>query len=187
MIKKFLKELSLPESYISITLGFLVVVVAGLLIYNNISKNNTGNKTANEAVQDQLIEITPKPVYEGTLPTTHTVVTNENLWTIALKYYNSGYNWVTIAKENKLPNPDYLVLDQKLTIPKAEKIVPVEEKISAAATSLATSYTVVKGDNLWNIAVKEYKDGFMWTKIAQANNLANPHIIHAGNVLKLPR
>lgn len=49
------------------------------------------------------------------------------------------------------------------------------------------SYTVVRGDNLWDIAVRAYGSGYEWVNIAQANDLANPDIIHAGNVLVLPR
>jgi nucleoid-associated protein YgaU len=49
------------------------------------------------------------------------------------------------------------------------------------------SYTVVAGDNLWEIAVKAYGDGYRWTDIAEANDLVNPGVIHAGNVLTLPR
>jgi len=50
-----------------------------------------------------------------------------------------------------------------------------------------TKYTVARGDNLWNISVRAYGNGFAWGEIAQANNLSNPSIIHAGNVLNLPR
>jgi len=57
----------------------------------------------------------------------------------------------------------------------------------AAATEPEKIYTVVAGDSLWNIAVREYGDGYAWTKIATANNLINPDLIHAGNVLRLPR
>jgi nucleoid-associated protein YgaU len=49
------------------------------------------------------------------------------------------------------------------------------------------SYTVVHGDNLWDIAVRAYGDGFQWVKIAEANNLANPSLIHAGNHFVIPR
>lgn len=50
-----------------------------------------------------------------------------------------------------------------------------------------TSYTVVKGDSLWEIAEKAYGDGYQWVKIAEANKLVNPNIIHTGNVFTLPR
>ena len=50
-----------------------------------------------------------------------------------------------------------------------------------------TSYTVVHGDTLWSIACRAYNDCYAWTKIAQANKLVNPNMIHAGNVFTLPR
>lgn len=196
MFKKFLKELSLPESYISITLGFLVVVVAGLLLYNNFTRptlNTTDNITQNLAanttpgISPMSTPGSEKGLLSGLVPTTHTVINGENLWKIAEKYYSSGYNWQTIAKENNLSDPNLIAVGQKLSIPKSDVIRAVSDTISATATSRATQYTVVRGDNLWNIAVKEYGDGFMWNKIATANNLANPRLIHAGNVLKLPR
>lgn len=49
------------------------------------------------------------------------------------------------------------------------------------------TYTVVRGDNLWNISVRAYGNGFKWGDIAKANNLTNPRVIHAGNVLQIPR
>jgi len=49
------------------------------------------------------------------------------------------------------------------------------------------SYTVVAGDDLWDIAVRAYGDGYKWVEIARANKLENPNIIHPGNVFTLPR
>jgi len=46
---------------------------------------------------------------------------------------------------------------------------------------------VVKGDNLWQIALRAYGDGYQWVKIARENKLANPDLIHSGNILKIPR
>lgn len=182
MWKKYLKQLNLPESYISITLGFLVVIVAGLLLYNYFSKNKPSDTTSKDASTEEK-----RAVEIATLPTTHTVSENETLWSIAEKYYQSGYNWVTIASGNKLANPDLITVGQSLIIPKAETIKPASGEISAAAVEPVKIYTVVPGDNLWNIAVREYGDGYAWTKIASANNLVNPNLIHTGNVLTLPR
>lgn len=47
-------------------------------------------------------------------------------------------------------------------------------------------YTVKKGDTLWNIAEKVYKDNFKWAEIAKANELVNPDLIHPGNVFVIP-
>ncbi|MBI2616995.1 LysM peptidoglycan-binding domain-containing protein [Candidatus Gottesmanbacteria bacterium] len=181
MWKKYLKELSFPESYISITLGFLVVVVGGMLLYNFFTKNRPGtiitNETSNTTSSQEV----------AVLPTTHKVGENESLWVIAQKYYNSGYNWVTIAKANNLVNPDRIEVGQEMIIPKAETITPPSGEVSSIATVVPKTYTVVKGDDLWNIAVREYGDGYAWVRIAKENNLANPNIIHPGNVLMLPR
>jgi nucleoid-associated protein YgaU len=188
MFKKILKELSLPESYISITLGFLIVIVAGLLLYNNISKKPLSNQVNENSTANVTEGVNQKKENDiTTLPTTHTIAQNESLWSIAEKYYKSGYNWVTIAKANNLVNPDTIAIGQKLEIPKSETIQPVEANISATATSRSTQHVVVRGENLWNIAVSEYGNGFMWSKIASANHLVNPRVIHAGNVLVLPR
>ncbi|MCC2611471.1 5'-nucleotidase C-terminal domain-containing protein [Neorhizobium sp. Rsf11] len=49
-----------------------------------------------------------------------------------------------------------------------------------------TKYIVVKGDSLWKIAEAHYGNGEEWTKIAEANSLSNPNIIHVGAELELP-
>lgn len=181
MFKKYIKQLSLPESYISITLGFLVVIVGGLLAYNYFSKNKAEQQPAQEAVSEQKTE------EKTELPSTHTVVAGETLWSIAEKFYNSGYNWVTIAKENKIADPGTIEVGQVLSLPKAEVIRPTSENIASTATEVTKTYTVVKGDYLWKIAVEQLGDGYAWVKIAQINNLANPSLIHPGNILTLPR
>ena len=52
---------------------------------------------------------------------------------------------------------------------------------------LPASYTVVRGDSLWKISKKFYNDGLNWPFIASENKLANPNVIHAGNVLTVPK
>mgnify|MGYP001336617043 CR=1 FL=1 len=50
------------------------------------------------------------------------------------------------------------------------------------------SYTVQKGDNLWNIAKKYDGDGSQYTKIYNANKdkIKNPSLIYPGQKLKIP-
>lgn len=51
------------------------------------------------------------------------------------------------------------------------------------------TYTVVKGDCLWNIAKKFYKKGALYTKIYNANKdkIKNPNLIYPGQVLIIPK
>ena len=58
--------------------------------------------------------------------------------------------------------------------------------ISAPVSSDKVYYTVVRGDTLWGIAKRFYGNGSRYPEIARANNIANPDIIHVGQVLLIP-
>ena len=49
-----------------------------------------------------------------------------------------------------------------------------------------TTYTVVKGDTLSGIARRFYGDASLYGKLAAANNIKNPNLIYAGQVLTIP-
>ena len=49
----------------------------------------------------------------------------------------------------------------------------------------AKTYTVQKGDTLWNIAKKQLGDGSKYKDLAKLNNIANPNFLSVGMVLKL--
>lgn len=139
------------------------------------------------------------------------VKNGDNLWIIAEAFYGTGFKASDIAKVNKLTQANLIYVGQKLILPKTT--VNAETKTVAKAeptkvqavkkdttlqgkpeilaantknTDKVQKYTVVAGDNLWDIAVKFYGDGFAWRKIAEANKLANPRVIHKGNVLSIP-
>ena len=67
--------------------------------------------------------------------------------------------------------------DIKLTDTVGDRLTANGEKI----------YEVTEGDSLWKIAVKEYNDGYVWGKIAAANNLKNVSVISVGQKLVLPK
>ncbi len=59
----------------------------------------------------------------------------------------------------------------------------------AGSVSGGTSYTVKKGDNLWNLARKFYGSGADYKKIYEANRNTigkNPNALHAGQTLTIP-
>ena len=86
---------------------------------------------------------------------------------------------------------DYGTKQVKVTItaekPKAAP-EPVRET-TAPAPAASQTYTVVKGDCLWNIAKKFYGNGSKYTVIYNANKGViggNPNLIYPGQVLTIP-
>jgi LysM repeat protein len=72
--------------------------------------------------------------------------------------------------------------------PKATVMAARAADTSPAPKSTAKTYTVVKGDCLWNIAKKFYGNGSQYTKIANANQdkIKSPNLIYPGQVLTIP-
>jgi nucleoid-associated protein YgaU len=181
---RFLSQIKWGESYTSLFLGAVVVVVAFVLVFSLIKSGNLMKKqttSTSTVVNEQTVQ--------NSTPKTYTVKSGDYLWAIAEKIYGSGYNWVDLASANKLENPSILYAGTKLIVPDVKpKMVTVQNNpVESPNPITGTSYTVVKGDYLWSIAVRAYGDGYKWTEIAKANALANPSMIFSGNVLKLPR
>lgn len=170
------KSLNSPDSYVSLALGIAVVFVIGMITFNYFKAKTQQAATTNEEKVQQEASMT--------LPAKHTVTKGETLWSISEKYYKSGYNWVDVQKANNLQNANVVAEGTELTIPDVKPVTPMGQ-ISTVQTE-KKEYTVQKGDSLWSIAVSQYQDGYRWGEIARANNLKNPNIIHAGNVLTLP-
>lgn len=71
------------------------------------------------------------------------------------------------------------------------EIIPASRQIGdgTAVVTSSDTYTVVKGDCLWNIAKKFYQKGALYTKIYNANKdkIKNPNLIYPGQVLTIPK
>ena len=183
---KVLPQVKWGESYTSLFLGIVVVVVAAVLVFSFLKGRNFNKNTAT-----QSSSTTQEQQVKNALPKTYEVKEGDDLWGIAEKVYGSGYNWVDLANANKLENPGLLFVGTKLTVPDVKPRVATGTGSQMVAQNVnaitGTTYTVVKGDYLWEIAIRAYVDGYKWVEIARANNLVNPDVIHSGNVLKLPR
>lgn len=175
-LKKTLKLVKLNESSISMALGILVILIVGFLTVKYL-KNDRGSIPQETSKDLNSVELSQK---------VHKVQKGENLWQIAVNYYGDGFKWVDIATENKLTNASIIEIDQELILPEIENTKVTADNLSTD-TSSNTSYTIIKGDSLWNIAVKEYGDGYKWVEIARENKIPNPNIIYSGNILILPR
>lgn len=194
-LKKILAKIQANEASISRFLGVLVIVVAGSLLFNYFKSIETNSPSMEvlptpTAAETQLVETEEGKLVPEGLPEEYAVQEGDSLWKIAEKFYHSGYNWVDIAKANNLAEPGLLAEGQKLVLPKAEVnpelITITEEKEMVAGVTAPENYTVKEGDSLWKIAVEIYDDGYQWVKIAEANNLEEPNLIHTGNVLVIP-
>lgn len=175
------KELSSPDSIVSMVVGLAVVIILGMLAFNYMSNRKKSTEQENQQKQEEQSETK--------LPIKHIVTAGETLWSIAEKYIHSGYNYVDIQKANNLPSADRIEVGQELTIPDVIPIVPQNGETSSTAVEIKheeKTYTVVRGDYLWKIAIAQYGNGYKWLDIAKANKLDNPDLIHAGNVLVLP-
>lgn len=212
----------MSESYISIGLGVLVVVVVGVLLYNYFTQRNQSRLTPSPESQ-----ITQEATTSAIAGTTYIVQPGDTLWSVSEKAYGTGFRWTEIAEANNLTEGAALVTGQQIALP--ENVSPSASPLAMASSSpdasevarvlpspspsqvaiptmspspipsqtttptspgaviTGTSYTVVHGDTLWSIACRAYNDCYAWTKIAQANKLVNPNMIHAGNVFTLPR
>ena len=77
---------------------------------------------------------------------------------------------------------------QKLDITENDdgtQTVQIEQERDTSNKETPTTYTVKKGDTLWNIAKKILGQGIKYKEIAAKNNISNPNKIYPGQVLKL--
>ncbi len=185
-LKNVLKSLKINEGLISSIMGGVVVVIMAAMIFNYFKSVNKNGKITDESASNASVT---EKVATGELPTTYKVKKGDDLWHISERFYNSGYNYVDIAKTNKLVNASVIEVGQDLVIPKVAAKVEVKATVTKVSIEGA-KYTTVKGDHLWSVAVRAYGDGYAWTKIYNANKKVigkNPSILFSGVELTLPR
>ncbi|MCL4367287.1 LysM peptidoglycan-binding domain-containing protein [Patescibacteria group bacterium] len=207
---KLQAELKSNQSYLSLVLGLLIVLVVGILVFNYLKK---APATMGPSQQTTNEEVTPTPVADATpqnLPGKYTVKEGDTLFNIAKYYYNDGWQYPKIADANKLADANVISTGQVLDIPSlpntntqanagGEVVGASTGEVSGTGTGGATNqtiwgeaitgdtYTVQDGDWLSKIAGRAYGDIMAYDKIAQANNISDPNVIEPGMVLKIPR
>jgi len=178
MWKSIKESFESPDSYVSLALGFAVVLVVGMITVNYFKsvKSQLNSEAQKKA------EISEKA---ASLPMKYKVIEGDTLWSIAEEMYKNGYNWKDIATANGISDAGHIEKGQELLIPEAKALVQATGQVSSATTE-KREYTIVKGDSLWSIAQKQYNDPYKWVAVANANALSNPDLIFAGNVIVLP-
>jgi len=188
-------RLNFAESYTSLILGAIVALIIGI-IFVSFAKVSRNLQTISTKEGPRIDEQS-----KSNTSSTYTIKPGDDLWSISENVYKDGYKWVEIAKVNKLENPGLIHVGNKLIIPTIaptflqEKSVvqnikqdSQKQNVVMQNNSITTAtYTIKPGDNLWDIAVRAYGDGFKWPEIAKANNLENPDLIFSDNLLQIPR
>lgn len=195
------------QSTIASGLAALLIIIGGFLVFNYLSGLNRTKAPsitpeATQSVRPQENQdSTANPAQPGTtatLPTSYTVTRGDSLSAIAKKYYGDGSKWTEIAKTNNLATPNRIYAGTVLTIPKLDAPASLpstgtdQAQLGTGTTvKPGTSYTVQKGDTLWDLSIKAYGSGYEWYKIDAANspiprNSLGKPIIVPGQVLRIP-
>ena len=184
------------ESYTSLLLGMVIVILAIILVAALFrDRDFTGSD------QEKDISATQTgPLTEPRAGATYTVQEGDTLWTISEEAYENGFLWEQVAEANNLDSPDDISAGAEITIPEVpatptmpispttvpEYTVPQEEQ-KQQEINQNSSYSIRKGDTLWDISIRVYGDGYKWPQIAAHNNIPNPNIIYEGDTITFPR
>ena len=193
------------ENYLSVALGVLVFLVAVTLIFRSGKTDDTN------ITEDSKTETPKEKTYVVQPGDSVSSIARDQLGSMdqsqAIIDANGIKDANTIEVGQTLIIPD--VAGQVMTsdndkgatpsptptaamMKKADDVMEKEKtdsKMTPAMTISITgnTYTVKKGDFLWDIAKRAYGDGNKYTLIIEANTLRNPDRLEEGTVLKLPR
>lgn len=202
---------SFGESYTSLVLGIVVVIIASILLLSLFKTRPSsvdtqkGTSSTKTSVVNELEQRKAPQAEDKSQPQKgekiYTVKPGDDLWNIAEIQYKDGYKWSLIAQANNLTNPSVINVGNELVIPEVSSDSNVSQIQPATPTSSVNqpaqpatpqditgkTYVIIPGDDLWDIAIRAYGNGYRWVDIARVNNLTNPDLIHSGNTLTIPR
>ncbi|HYO89347.1 MAG TPA: LysM peptidoglycan-binding domain-containing protein [Candidatus Limnocylindrales bacterium] len=149
----------------------------GLTISDIAQVNSLANPNSIDVGDRLLIPLAGQPI-----PRVHIVQPGETLDAIATVYGLSANDLSTV---NQLDSPA-LYVGQALAIataPTAEPAPAVVAAVPAEASTSTVIHSVARGETLFRIAMGY---GVSVNSIVQANGLANPELIYAGQMLVIP-
>jgi LysM repeat protein len=161
----------------------------GLTVEGLAALNRLGDPNRIYAGQELMLE-TPEPAAAPSAAATpaaaaspvtiHLIRAGEYLIAIADRY---GTTVAAIARANRLANPSFIRAGDRLRIP-GRAPAPVSKPAKASSQPAAFAvHVVLAGENLTGIAAHY---GTTISAIAQANAIADPSYIRAGDRLRIP-
>ena len=190
------------DSYTGIILAIVIVIIAGLLIFNYFGTKNSQIDQNGATDQDQNSGQQPEKTDQGQqggvptiqTPAQYTVTKGDFIVKLTVQAYGDSNLWPAVAKANNLIKPSEIEVGQKINLPAKDQL-PQATVADLRTTGYdkidGTSYAVDYGDTLANIAQRAYGDAGKWVQIDQANHLGrlpnNNPLIHSGNILVIPR
>ncbi len=123
-LNRIQSDLENRNALLNLILGVLIVIVAGVLVFNyfNRSRNLGPAQTAEVPAATEVADVS-----KDALPGSYTVKPGDTLFTIAQKYYDDGFKYNEIVTANNMPNENSLEVGQSLTIPKLETMEVMAE------------------------------------------------------------
>ncbi|KKQ34145.1 MAG: hypothetical protein US51_C0051G0003 [Microgenomates group bacterium GW2011_GWA2_37_6] len=108
-----LDQIKLSESYVSLILGAIVVLVLSLVFFVFLRGNgpSQGKLPDSDSISPPITKASEK---------IYILKQDEALWDVAVKFYGDGYRYTEIIGANNLENPDYVPPGTKLIIPNAK-------------------------------------------------------------------
>lgn len=190
----FFDYLRFGESYTSLILGIIVVIISTALLLSffnnrNATPTNTVTQDAQSIAQisQRALQLTVTPRETGTVDT-QAAQTGPSTTIVPTTAPTTNPTAVPTMKPTNAPTvkpTETKKVAQATTAPTAAPTkAPAKEETKISASG---EYTVKAGDSLWTIAERQYKSGYNWVDIARANNLSNPGQITVNQKLKMPK
>ena len=170
------------ESYTSLILGIIVVIVATVTLLSFVKGKNTFTNTSSVNQQSVAMQLRPTDQINLTPEITKVPTITEQIKpSIVVK---------KVAIATAIPTKAKTVTKTAVVKATATPAPVIAKKVNSnqahTQTIKGSTYTIANGDTLWSIAEKKYKSGYNWVDIQKANKILNPDILYAGTKLILP-
>lgn len=136
---KIRTDLNKNKSFMNLALGAVILLIAGLLLFNYFSKNNSGQKDLGPSQQTDTQSQQSGDVAKDKLPGKYTIKQGDTLFTIAQNYYGDGYKYPEIVKANNMTNENAIEVGQVIEIPKVEGTEPSSSPSESPSVSPSAS------------------------------------------------